>query len=103
LNVTDLIAPSARPARAAIAWCDKTSIFVEYSTPSGHPYVARFPKSVVGLAQAFGILVESPTNYSKATQVHPDVKKIAKGATSQVSDEQRARVQGVLRKLRIVE
>lgn len=96
--MTDTFAKTARPLTAAIAWCDATSIYIEYPVkdPSMPPYICKYPKTLESLQFAFGILREKPSAQTTAIlREHPAVKKV----NSQISDVTKATAADIVRKM----
>ena len=81
--MTDFAA-SARPATAAIAWCTPRELFDEIPSRAGPPYIARYPRTAEGLAQALNVLIdhaEAPSR-GRVTQTpaaHPAIRRLARG------------------------
>lgn len=90
---------SARPHSAAIAWATRDAIFVEYPVRDGPPIIVRYHKTTSGLAAALNILIEkAETETRTIARSHPSTKFAPK---AQFTDEQRAGVRDVLKKLNI--
>jgi hypothetical protein len=74
-------ASSARPPATAIAWATATELFCEIPCAAGPPYIARYPRTAEGLAQALNVLIakpERPAPGKPATSTprsHPAVRK----------------------------
>jgi hypothetical protein len=47
---------SAAPPNAIPVWTDGLSLFTELPTPSGQPYVIRYPLTASGLSSALGLI-----------------------------------------------
>jgi hypothetical protein len=94
--------PTARPAAAAICWATRDAIFVEYPCKDGPPYIIRMPRTTEALVKALGILIENPEAAPRpaALAEHPKIVKATR--TPWANDEQRAKTQEVLRRLKIV-
>ena len=79
-----VFAATARPATAAIAWCTPRELFVEIPSRAGPPYIARYPRTAEGLAQALNVLIdhaEAPSR-GRVTQTpaaHPAIRRLARG------------------------
>lgn len=93
-------APTARPPSAAIAWASGDSLFVEYQTKSGVPYIVRFRRTAEDLAKALGILIESPapTGLALVQDSHPTIRR----NTSKFTESQRKAANETLKKLGII-
>lgn len=95
--MTATTAPSARPARAAIAWVQGDRLFVELPTKTGVPYICAYHKTLEGLTAALNILIENsdapapPTPRTAAS--HPAVRRVS----SSFTDDQREGVRAILK------
>lgn len=103
--MTATAAPTARPARTAIAWATKDAIFVEIpcSAPGQPPYIARYRKTVDGLTAALNILIEheEPT-HRPVPQAHPAITKPKVERAPWATDRQRQVMRDLLIKRGII-
>ena len=96
-----IVASTARPTTAAIAWVQDDRLFVELPTKSGVPYVCSYKRTLEGLTAALNILIENsdaapPTTRPSVAQAHPAVRKAAS-----FSEDQREGVRTILKKMGI--
>lgn len=98
----DHVLPSARPAKAAIAWVQDDRLFVELPTKSGVPYVCSYKRTLEGLTAALNILIENsdaaPPTRPTAQATHPAVRRVAPTFTEDQREDVRAilKAKGIL-------
>lgn len=94
---------TARPPKVPIAWATKSEFFVEYHHASGVPVVVRYPKTLMGLARVFDILVDclDPKPPAKPT-THPATQRLGMAKQSPFTDATREAAREVLRRKGII-
>ena len=88
-----------RPPEAAIAWVYKNVLYVQYPTPSGEPYVCRYPATIENLASALNILVEHSARSAPPRQETHSQVKVAKPREAVGTPQQRSATRDLLKKL----
>lgn len=97
---------TARPPRAAICWFHGGALYCEIPCKDGPPYIVRYPATATGLAQALNVQIEhedrapNPTPKPDLNAEHPAIKR-PKSHAEWATEEQRAKTQEVLRRLKL--
>jgi hypothetical protein len=90
------------PKSTTLVWATPSAIFAAIPVlGSDEPYIARFPRSVEGLAAALNVMIEKPERASRdISESHPKINAtVPERKKRPGTDEQRARAAAVLKQM----
>lgn len=90
------------PQSTTLVWATSTAIFAAIPVQgSDEPYIARFPKSLEGLAAALNVMIAKPERASRdISATHPRINAtVPERKKRPGTGEQRARAAAVLKQM----
>lgn len=91
---------TSKPSWATLCWVDTHNIFIEIPVKNQEPFIAKFPRTAAGFAEALGRMVEYHAEKAAPAIYTPPPRQISAPASPYPSDT-RAKAREVLARLGI--